>query len=538
MSNLISKTTYKFIQLLIGIKNFLLIKRFIISKIYLKRYYFKKFQTINFNKNKDFLFLSSTGSNWVLSLFDIFFAIYLKKIKKIEVSFFICDGSLSACMECSIQNSEKGFNLSDKLCHSCYKPYSKLLKYYNISFESFSNYGCTQNQKKILKRFIVNSSLNILKNKSFFKIHIHEHVLSTLYKHFNSPLVDLNDHKILNIYKSYFYSAIITLISFKKFLKVNNFKYFFMHHGIYIPQGLYADYLKTQNLKFMTWHTASNNKANGIIIGHNDSYHFDQSYSSEFNNLKDKLKSNFNIINILYEKRLNFLNNKKNINNLLNSSKPVISVFPNVYWEAFSHDKQDSDFSMIKWLESIIEFSKLNNSTIVIRIHPKENSNKINNNFDNLEDWIKSKTKDLCNIKIFDSLSNVDSYALSSISKLSLVYSSKLSFELPALNNNVIESGNSICNEVRINKKIKKSDALIKFLIKEINNNFEYKSDYELARKFNDYYYNHRIIKISFLKNNNFLLPYSYNPNILVDNLKDLHEYDKLYKKIISNQIF
>jgi hypothetical protein len=128
----------------------------------------------------------------------------------------------------------------------------------------------------------------------------------------------------------------------------------------------------------------------------------------------------------------------------IDRSKPIVSVYTNVLWDAQIFYSENVFSNMVVWLFETIELLA-NNKEVwgVIRIHPAEKKGGVPTN-QPIMDVIKRKYKTLpSNIRIISPESDISSYVLAEHSKAAIIYGTKMGLEIALMGIPLVVCGES-----------------------------------------------------------------------------------------------
>ena len=415
----------------------------------------------NFNKrvfnhdthsNKRILIAGSIGSNPDLYLESLIGSAFINK--GFIVDALLCDGLLDSCFNCKFHLFNNDLLLKrlstygpGLICKSCFHNGKKAYRNLNFNIINFSTLISFQNINEInLITSQFHKALDI-KNYKLGGINIGEQSYAGAVRFFASPFIE-NEKYGLEILKQYFTAALKTYFICQTLFTANKYDAVIVNHGIYVPQGIIAEYANKLGLNVNCWSTGYRNKS--FIFSKSRSYHFtildDYNFESKLIDYNEKA-----IIDYLFSRRtgrndwvlFHEPETKNDVNKFLSKDKLNIVLFTNVLWDAQVHFTGNIFSDMIEWLEHTINyFYKHDNVNLIVRIHPGEVKgfvksrvflNDILNNI--LIPNIKNK------ITIINSDFDLNSYHLAEKADYNIVYSSKIGIELAALGLKILVAG-------------------------------------------------------------------------------------------------
>jgi hypothetical protein len=310
------------------------------------------------------------------------------------------------------------------------------------------------------------------------------------------------------------------------------------HHGIYSPHGIISLIANQKKIPYFSW--AQGYRKNSIIITKNSNIHKFFTNLNNWDNFAFDKRSE-DKINRYLNKRITgkndwvkFQSNNKNlVDKPFDNDNPTFFLPTNVSWDAQLHFPKNIFKNMEDFLFFTLDyFIKNKNKNLLIRSHPGELLSQVPSN-EFIIDIIKRKYLSLPkNIKVISSYDNINSYSLSKLSDVAIVYASKMSIELAAKGMPVI-----CCGEAWIKSKgitfdptsKNEYENFLNFDVKRLKNLAKHKKN--LALKFAYYYFFKKMIKINSIKKN--LLP-KYIANI--SNIKKDKNLEIIANKILNNE--
>jgi hypothetical protein len=215
------------------------------------------------------------------------------------------------------------------------------------------------------------------------------------------------------------------------------------HHGLYIPQGLIVDLARKHKTRLVSWNIAY--RAGSFIFSHDDTYHFtlmtepvdswqslvldepvqaalDQYMTARATGEKDWVSyqdgTGPSIGELKERYRIDF-------------TKPTVSAFTNVLWDAQVLYQSNAFPNMLDWLfETIRYFAARRDLQLVVRVHPAEILNPIRSRQTVVEELARAFPRLPDNVHVIPPSTRVNSYALARHSNAALIYGTKMGVEL------------------------------------------------------------------------------------------------------------
>jgi hypothetical protein len=526
----------KILGLLKSKKKFITIRNFwsLFKSLFKSSNFFvnKNLTQVNINK-KNILICTFSGDNFLIKMIDILFYHYFKYFDH-NVYILKCNKSLNLCA------------LSDysrfKVNKSFLQSQNQICKYCNIGFETDfkNNFYDKINFSNFIKDFDNDhiSFKNILNNLKIDIENFEEIVESASLRFLGKSSLHKDNSYEKSVYLEYYNSSQKFFLGFLKLINNLDIDLILDHHGIYSPHGIISLIANQKKIPYFSW--AQGYRKNSIIITKNSNIHKFFTNLNNWDNFAFDKRSEDKINRYLNERItgkndwVKFQSNNKNlVDKPFDNDNPTFFLPTNVSWDAQLHFPKNIFKNMEDFLFFTLDyFIKNKNKNLLIRSHPGELLSQVPSN-EFIIDIIKRKYLSLPkNIKVISSYDNINSYSLSKLSDVAIVYASKMSIELAAKGMPVI-----CCGEAWIKSKgitfdptsKNEYENFLNFDVKRLKNLAKHKKN--LALKFAYYYYFKKMIKINSIKKN--LLP-KYIANI--SNIKKDKNLEIIANKILNNE--
>ena len=409
----------------------------------------------NLDKGKRILVITGGGGYSAAKQVDSLLATALR-LRGASVDVLLCDGILPACFQTTIDwdRNEKTFaarGTTRANCYSCFKNAAKTYSELGLNVIKIGGL-VTNSEKQTALDLSNNMDADEIRNFSMEGIEIGEHAYAGALRFYaTSNLIDKFSENILRRYLS---AAILCKFAANKLHEISDYSHVLLHHGIYVPQGVFAECSLQKNIPTTTWHVAYREKT--FLFSHSGTYH---------KTMLDEPESDWNDFYFTDGKRQQiqkYLANRwSGYNDWVSFSrhfdqrygqdnnKPVerrydasILMLTNVMWDAQLHYPANAFPSMLEWIIATINYFKQRpNLQLIIRIHPAEVSgtlpsrqlvqNEIFKYFPELPHNIDVKTPD----------NPVSTYNLAKNCDSALIYGTKTGVELTAMGIPTIVAG-------------------------------------------------------------------------------------------------
>lgn len=398
---------------------------------------------------KHFHFGTVVGSHRVSNLLEPALARFLV-CRGHRVSVVLCDGSLTACLACSIWNQPSDKQTDEEyispqalsLCGGCYGPAlatwrSTGAEIYVISDGKSSELEVTNSFSE--KTLIIDG------------VDYAEDVVAGCLRFLCKGTVESISPRLWESYSN----ATISIVNFyKNFIDQNKITLGFSVHGIYVPHGVINKIFKKNGIDFYNYNTSY--RENRFYFTRNETYH--KVLPSETHDelkLQDVSDYEIEAITQYLESRETGGQDWQQFNNEPNNKVKeylqnrgfqehgqIAVLFSNVVWDARLHFFDNTYDDMSEWVTETVEvFRKMPNRRLIIRVHPGEIISHSKSRERLRELPILQNLPN--NIILIDAEEKISSYELARHSDLNLVYASKIAMELGRMNAPVITCGDA-----------------------------------------------------------------------------------------------
>lgn len=227
-----------------------------------------------------------------------------------------------------------------------------------------------------------------------------------------------------------------------------------IHHGIYVPQGLFTHAAREAGVRVVTWHTAYRERT--CIFSHDDTYHRTMltEPAEAWEHLELSGAQRKDILDYLYSRRsgkhdwVSFQRDHQKgfagvANELgLDRSRPFALLLTSVGWDARLHYHGCAYALQEDWmLETVRHFATHPELQLIIRIHPAEILGSPPSR-QHLADVIRERVGTLPpNIFVIEPSHKANTYALAEQANVALIYNTKMGIELASLGIPVVVAG-------------------------------------------------------------------------------------------------
>jgi hypothetical protein len=171
-------------------------------------------------------------------------------------------------------------------------------------------------------------------------------------------------------------------------------------------------------------------------------------------------------------------------------SRPIVSIFTNVLWDAQLYYRFAIFSNMLEWLfETIRYYARRPDVQLVIRLHPAEAPGQLPTNQPLLPEVERAFPELPPNVKLVRPESKVSSYVLGAMSRAALVYGARVGVELVILGTPVVVAGEAFMRGKGFTRDPKTRDEYYELLDRSDKLEPVTDEERELARKWYYYYF-------------------------------------------------
>jgi hypothetical protein len=457
-------------------------------------------------------------------------------LRGMEVHILLCDEVLPACFQSDIDwdRNEKKFaksGPSDIYCKFCFSPASKMYESLGFTVHRISDLVPAE-ERKFLREMARELPYDQIRYYVFDGIPVGEHAYAgTLRFYAKAELSDPYSEQVL---RRYLEASITSAIAIKNLCKKINIYRALLHHGIYVPQGVFAESLMKLKIPIVTWHVAYRKET--FMFSHDGTYHRTLMTEpvSNWENIEWSDKLNNETINYLNSRwfgtkdwihfHRNTVFDKDVLYNEIGikKEKPYVLLLTNVMWDAQLHYPNNAFSGMLDWIKhSIRWFINHPELQLVIRVHPAEVTGTLPSRQLVVEE-IRNEFGDLPgNIFVVGPENNISTYILAEDCNSAIIYGTKTGVELAAKGIPVIVAG-----EAWIRNKGVTIDVNTPLQYESVLNSLPFKdrmkeSEIIRARKYAFHFFFRRMIPLTFIKaKKNNIAPFQID-------IKDISELEQ-----------
>jgi hypothetical protein len=404
------------------------------------------------------LIATSVGSHSTSGALDSVLAAGLT-LRGARVRALLCDGALAACLACEKEwwPDHQHFlqhGPARTLCGPCYRPARRMWSRLGLPVDLFSRDLDRNDRDRCwqIANAVPEDEIDALE---FLGARVGMHARAGTLRYFATGNFD-DEPDALPVRRRYLAAALMTATALDRLFQRERFDACVAHHGVYVPQGLMIDMARKHGTRLVTWNIAY--RAGSFIFSHDDSYHFtlmdepvshweglgwngslqaaiDDYMLARASGAKDWISYQDGVGESAAEIKAKYG---------VDFSKPTISAFTNVIWDAQVYYKSNAFPNMLEWLfETVRYFDQRRELQLVIRVHPAEVLNPLKSRQTAVAELARAFPQLPPNVYVIPPEARVNSYAVAQSSNAAIIYGTKMGIELAYMGIPTIVAGES-----------------------------------------------------------------------------------------------
>ena len=333
------------------------------------------------------LMATAVGGHLAAVQFDASIAVALT-LRGVKVAFLLCDAALPACMvdQHDWYADRSRFLREDRLrdvCRTCLPVGEKYLAPLELpTFRLSELLG--PDERRSAYAAADDADLADVKSWQFKGLPVGEHALAgALRFHARADLDGVAGAD--SVLKAYLRAGAVSACAAQALARHFPYDTLVAHHGIYIPQGIWAAAARQAGKNVVVWNPGY--KTNSFILSPHDSYHKtmitedtglweglaldDGERDSLHAYLKQRRSGAGDWISFGSGDTGRFSDYLRKLG--LDAAKPTIGLLTSVTWDAQLHYESNAFDSQLAWIDATLEhFTHRTDVNLVVRIHPAE----------------------------------------------------------------------------------------------------------------------------------------------------------------------
>jgi hypothetical protein len=258
------------------------------------------------------------------------------------------------------------------------------------------------------------------------------------------------------IFSRYLAAAWLSDAAARRLIDAHKYDVIVAHHGIYVPQGQFAEAARDTDTRLVTWHPAY--RRGRLIYQHGDTYHramIDEP-ESVWNQRALSAAETAELDAYLASRETgaqDWITFQRRDPESLQSTYAALDLDPaedtyllaaNVVWDARLNYAQSAYGHMIEWaIDTVSWFAKHPDRQLVVRCHPGEVMNSPRAS-DRLDDALRAAFPEMpANVRLVSPENDINTYSIAQLSKGALIFNTKLGMELSARGMPVVVAGDA-----------------------------------------------------------------------------------------------
>ncbi len=403
------------------------------------------------------LVATGTGGHFPASAIDRLLAVALT-LRGAEVRFALCDGVLDACQKCEsdLFPDRRRFvahGPERDLCKSCHAPAARANEVLGLPTDRYGGHHPPEDREKVAEVLAGITSIDQASGFTWNGIDLGEHALAGALRFF--ARADLEGEPTgLAVLKRYLAAALRTAMVTRRVIADCQPEVVILHHGIYVPQGVFAAVARQSGVRVVTWAPAY--RARCFLFAHDETYHHalmdepteywaDTPLSAEQRTrivayLKSRWTGEEDWIRFHRTPDMSLTHDLGGLG--LTPGKPLVVALTNVMWDAQLHYRTNAFASQVEWLADTVRwFAGRPDLQLAIRVHPAELTGNPVSRQKAADELARLFATLPPNIVVVPPESALSTYDLARQSSAALIYATKAGVELAAMGLPVIAAG-------------------------------------------------------------------------------------------------
>ncbi len=314
------------------------------------------------------------------------------------------------------------------------------------------------------------------------------------------------------VQRRYLEASVLVVRAVQRLIDQEGFDVAVFHHGIYVPQGMVGEAVRSKGVRVVNWNPAY--RRNTFIFSHDNSYHhtmLDEPVEAwrsmpwsdvQENQIMDYLKSRWKGTRdwIWFHEKPDedFTAYAQSVG--LDLNKPIIGMLSNVMWDAQLHFHANAFDTMLSWaVETIRYFAGRPDVQLLLRIHPAEIRGTTPSQQPLAPELYKVFPEMPPNIFIVDADSNVSTYAAMEVCNSVVIFGTKTGIELTSMGIPVVVGGEAWIRNKGLTMDASSAEDYFRLLDQLPTAGPMTKEQTALARRYAFHFFFRRMIPLPFM---------------------------------------
>jgi hypothetical protein len=404
------------------------------------------------------LVASSTGAHMAANTLDSLLAVALT-LRGARVHGLLCNQVLPACLACERtwwpdQEHFIAHGPSRTLCGPCFRPARSMWSTLGLPIQLMGGH-LTEEERRAAWRLANGTSELEIDSFEHLGVRVGMHARSAALRYLAIGNFQCEPNA-LPVRRRFLAAALTAATALDRLFAQEKYDVCIAHHGLYVPQGLFIDLARKHEVRLVTWNISY--RSGSFVFSHNDTYHFTLMqeptdawdtlpWSSELQGALDSYMQSRAIGSqdwVSYHDGSGVSLAELNEITGIDLTKPTITAFTNVLWDAQVLYPSNAFPSMLDWLLATIRyFEKRQDLQLVIRVHPAEVQNPVKSRETVIGELARQMPKLPTNVFVIPPTAKADSYAIGRQSNAAIIYGTKMGVELAYMGVPTIVAGES-----------------------------------------------------------------------------------------------
>jgi hypothetical protein len=404
------------------------------------------------------LVASSIGAHMAANTLDSMLAVALT-LRGARVHGLLCDRALPACLACEMTwwSDQEHFiehGPQRTLCGPCFRPAHGMWSDMGLTLQLIGRH-VSEEERASAWRVANETAEPDIDGLEHLGVRAGMHARAAALRYL--AIGDFaHEPNALPVRRRFLAAALIATTALDRLFAEENYDVCIAHHGLYVPQGILVDLARKHGVRLVTWNIAY--RSGSFIFSHDDSYHFTlmQEPTAVWEELVWSLRLQ-QALDAYMESRAvgseDWVSYHDGSGRSLpeiksefgiDFTKPTVTAFTNVLWDAQVFYPSNAFPSMLDWLvETIRYFAEHPDLQLVIRVHPAEVQNPVKSRQTVVAELARLVPELPPNVFVIPPTVSANSYALARASNAAIIYGTKMGVELAYMGVPTIVAGES-----------------------------------------------------------------------------------------------
>lgn len=398
-----------------------------------------------------------------------------------RVDVLLCDSALPACMACQVNHFPLRHTMTKKgpkagLCSGCFDPAADMWARLPVTLQKLGQWIEPADVEEAAS-LVSGRPLQELEHLTLDGISIGMHARASALRYYASGNLE-KEPNARDVTARFAEAAILSARAANRILQSNNYDVCILHHGIYVPQGVFVEVANQIGVRVVTWSTGYRERC--FIFSHKDTYHKTMLEESAdvYRNLELSPEKETQLHTYMSARVrgtadwISYQSDQADINNSVRTQlkldeRPIVALFTNVIWDAQIFYASNAYASMLDWImDTIKTLGERKDLQLVVRVHPAE----IKNPMQSRQRVVKEVARVFAalpeNVHVIGPEAPLNSYVLAKAANSAVIFGTKMGLELAYMGIPTIVAGEAWIRGKGLTHDVNSREAYLSLLEK------------------------------------------------------------------------